>query len=291
MTAPSNAINTFRREIDVIDDEMHDLLMRRIKIVEQIGALKSRAPDAIYIRPEREAQILRRLVDRHSGPFPAAVIVRIWREMLAATTRLQGLFSVAVNVPEQSDGYWDLARDHYGSATPMTQHKRAKPVLDAVLDGSATIGVLPMPAEDDADPWWPKLIGVGDTLPRVIARLPFIAAGNGRHDELDALAIARTTPGESGNDVSLFAVDVTADVSRASIRKEFSSAELPARIITVWVQSPAADNHLHLIEIDDYIKPGDQRLTALIDALGSRLIRMIDLGGYAAPIAHNSKGA
>ena len=77
MTAPSKAIDKLRRSIDVIDDEMHDLLMRRVKIVEKIGALKDSAPGALFIRPEREAKILRRLVSRHKGSFPAAVVARM----------------------------------------------------------------------------------------------------------------------------------------------------------------------------------------------------------------------
>ena len=82
MTAPLKAIKRLRRAIDVIDDEMHDLLMRRVEIVERIGVLKDAAPGGLYIRPEREAQILRRLVSRHSGRFPAAVVARTtpgWR--------------------------------------------------------------------------------------------------------------------------------------------------------------------------------------------------------------------
>lgn len=284
MTSPTKAINKLRREIDVIDDEMHDLLMLRVEIVEKIGVLKDSAPGDLYIRPEREARILRRLVARHKGPFPAAVVARIWREMLASTTRLQGPFSVAVNAPEKSVGYWDMARDHYGSATRMSLHRLANPVLNAVFGGSVTVGLLPMPAEDDADPWWPKLVGAGDNLPRVIARVPFIENGNGRFEKLGALAIARTMPGESGDDVSLFAVEATAGFSRGSIQNAFVTAGMPTKAIAVWNESQSAECHLHLIEIAEYIRPDDPRIAGVADSHGEQIIRIIDLGGYAMPI-------
>ncbi len=290
MNAPSEAINKLRHDIDVIDDEMHDLLMRRVEIVEKIGALKDSAPGGLYVRPEREARILRRLVSRHQGRFPAAVVARIWREMLASTTRLQGPFSVAVNAPEKSVGYWDMARDHYGSATRMSLHRIANPVLNAVFSGAVTIGLLPIPAEDDVDPWWPKLIAGGDKLLRVIARVPFIENGNGRFEDLGALAVALTMPGMSGDYVSLFAVEATADFSRGSLQEAFVDAGQPAKAIAVWTESRSATSHLHLIEIADFIRPDDPRIAAVADSHREQNIQIVDLGGYAVPIGLDLKG-
>ncbi len=290
MTAPSEAINKLRHDIDVIDDEMHDLLMSRVEIVEKIGALKDSAPGGLYVRPEREARILRRLVSRHEGRFPAAVVARIWREMLASTTRLQGPFSVAVNAPEKSVGYWDMARDHYGSATRMSLHRIANPVLNAVFSGAVTIGLLPIPAEDDVDPWWPKLIAGGDKLLRVIARVPFIEDGNDRFEDLGALAVALTMPGMSGDDVSLFAVEATADFSRGSLQEAFVDAGLPAKAIAVWTESRSATSHLHLIEIADFVRPDDPRIAAVADSHREQNIHIVDLGGYAMPIGLDLKG-
>ena len=119
------SLDSLRREIDVIDDQMHDLLMGRASIVERIGAIKVKDAQRVYIRPDREAAIVRRLVERHQGRIPASVVVRIWREMVAATSRLQGPFSVAVHAPGDAVLYWDLARDHYGSCTRMGRHAPA----------------------------------------------------------------------------------------------------------------------------------------------------------------------
>ncbi len=290
MTAPPKAIIKLRREIDVIDDEMHDLLMRRVEIVERVGALKDSVPGELYVRPGREAQILRRLVKRHKGRFPAAVVVRLWREMLASMTSPQGPFSVAVNAPEKSVGFWDMARDHYGSATRMRLHRTASPVLNAVFNGHVTVGLLPMPGEGDADPWWPKLIAGGDTLPRVIARVPFIENGNGRFEDLSALAIALTKPGKSGDDVSLFAVEATAGFSRGGIRDAFATAGMAAKALAVWSEKRSSASHLHLMEVAGYVEPDDPRIAAVADSHGEHIIRIVDLGGYAVPIGHGHTG-
>lgn len=284
MTAPSKAINKLRRDIDVIDDEMHDLLMRRVEIVEQVGALKDSAPGDGYMRPAREAQILRRLLKRHKGNFPAAVVARLWRELLTSMTRLQGPFNVAVYAPEKSVGFWDIARDHYGSATAMSLHRSAAPVLDAVFRDRATVGLLPLPAEGEADPWWPKLIVGGDNLPKVIARVPFIENGDGRFEDLGALAIARTSPGKSGVDISLYVVEAASRFSRSSIQDAFAKAGLAVETVASWSEKRASASHLYLMEVDGFVKPDDSRIAAIVKSQGKKIIRIADLGGYAVPI-------
>ena len=82
-----------REELDSIDNALHDLLMRRAAIAAGVRASKGNAP---VWRPAREAQILRRLMTRHTGPFPRATIIQLWREIVSAMVRLQGEFAVAV---------------------------------------------------------------------------------------------------------------------------------------------------------------------------------------------------
>ncbi len=290
MADPSRSLDDLRRDIDAIDDEMHALLMRRIEIVEKIGALKKASPGDLFIRPAREARILRRLVAQHRSSFPAPVVVRIWREMLAATSRLQGPFSVAVHAPEKSVGYWDVARDHYGSATKASLHRTANPVIRAVVDGTATIGVLPIPAEDDAEPWWPHLIFSGTNIPRIIARLPFIEYDDGRFEDLGALAIALTEQEASGNDVSFIAVEASAGLSRVSLKEVFDASGLPATDITAWSETKKSPTQIHLVEVSDFVGADDARLQAATDKLGEQVTRFVGLGGYAVPIGQTGSG-
>src|SRR5579885_707505 len=134
MSATPSDLADLRRQLDEIDDRMHDLLIERAEIVAQVAARKAGGAGAFY-QPAREAQILRRLVARHHGGLPAAAVVRIWREMLAATVRLETPFAVAVFAPAEAQGYWDLARDHYGSHAPLTAYRSPGQVIRAVSGG------------------------------------------------------------------------------------------------------------------------------------------------------------
>ena len=173
MCAAKTSLDGLRREIDEIDNALHDLLMRRTELAREIGAAKG--DGGPYIRPGREAQVLRRLVARHRGIFPKPVLVRIWREIISAFAGLQGPLAVAVYAAEGAPDLRTRARDHFGSLTPVTEHGSARSVVRAVTEGSATIGLLPVPESDDEDPWWRLLANDGKGTPRIIARVPFVS--------------------------------------------------------------------------------------------------------------------
>src|SRR5690348_5692509 len=82
-------LEDLRRRLDEIDDRLQDLLVDRFEIVLQVAAEK-RGDQIAPHQPAREAEIIRRLVARNRGALPDETLVRIWRELLCGTTRLQG---------------------------------------------------------------------------------------------------------------------------------------------------------------------------------------------------------
>ncbi|TMJ78486.1 MAG: hypothetical protein E6G73_01105 [Alphaproteobacteria bacterium] len=136
-------LELLRRRIDEIDDRLQDLLIERAEIVASVGAHKRGTGALPAHQPWREAEIIRRLVRRGKGAFPAATLVRMWRELLAATVRMQSSFTVAVYAPPQAPGYWDIARDHYGSHTPMVPYRSTSHVIGAVIEGQAACRYRP----------------------------------------------------------------------------------------------------------------------------------------------------
>src|SRR3546814_3042659 len=94
---------------------------------------------------------------------------------LSVFTRLQGPFAAAAYAPQQRPDLGSLARDHFGSLTPITRFESEMGVLRAVSSGKCNIGVLPLPEADHGTPWWPRLARSGKATPKVIARLPFAA--------------------------------------------------------------------------------------------------------------------
>ena len=281
MTPSPSDLADLRRRLDEIDDELHDLLIRRAEIVSAVATSKREGKLAAF-QPGREAQIIRRLVDRHHGEFPVATLVRMWREMLSATVRLQSAFAVAVFAPIEAQGFWDLARDHYGSHTPMAAYRSIGQVIRAVTEGQASLGVLPMPQEGEADPWWRHLLSKDQDAPRVVARLPFGARGNARSDGVDALAIGRGVQQETGRDRVLLAAESSADMSRDRIFRTLLSLGL---LCTFFASYEHAGSATSLIEIEGFVPITDPRLDSFRAQLGSELHRLLPFGGYAVPLS------
>jgi chorismate mutase len=286
MNASKEDLDSLRREIDRIDETMHDLAMRRADVAFRLRTAKGKGPT---FRPEREAQVLRRLAARHRGALPLAVMVRVWREMMGANLCLQGPFTVAVAVTSGQPGVWDLARDHYGShATGMTQGSPAQ-VLSAVAEGEAMIGVLGMPGDDEAEPWWPMLAASARS-PRVVARLPFAGSGNARGERPQALAVAVLEPAPTGQDRALVAIEAKDEFSRTRLAELIARAGLSGRVLAVAKRGGGngganAAGQLSLVEVDQFLKTGEQRLAALDAAAPGEIARMTVIGAYAAPLA------
>jgi chorismate mutase-like protein len=287
MSPVKSALEELRREIDQIDNAIHDLLMRRASVVERIGLAKG-PEQGPFLRPGREAVILRRLTARHAGSFPMQAVARIWREMISAFTRLQGPFAAAVFAPEDRRGFWDVARDHFGSLVPMTAVNTPAAALRAVADGTATVGVLPYPVEDDSDPWWRFLVSSDSSSPRIVARLPFCGRGNARGDDHDALVIALIPHEPTGDDRSLLGIELDQDLSRGRLKDLLEASGLPPTGLGTWHGRDPSGPSMHLVEIADFVDPADPRLNDFIGSLGEISARINVLGGYAVPLSFPS---
>jgi|GEM_PF-6058014 len=102
-----------RAQIDAVDDAMHDLLMKRAALVEQVGRAKSAQDDSGVkgvLRPKREIEIMRRLWNRHKGALDKEVVMRVWREIISACVNLQSPVTLAAFMPERGTGLSEIAR-------------------------------------------------------------------------------------------------------------------------------------------------------------------------------------
>jgi chorismate mutase/prephenate dehydratase len=282
MSDTPSDLEDLRRRIDGIDNRVQDLLIERMEVVARVAASKRNAGGVAAHQPAREAEILRRLVSRNHGGLPPVNLVRIWRELLAATTRAQGNFTIAVYAPPEAQGFWDLARDHYGSHTQLLAYRTTGQVIQAVTEGQAAVGVLPMPQEEERDPWWRHLLSTHDNAPHVIARLPFGSRGNARSDGADALAIGSGAEQPTGQDRTLLVAENALDISRGRMFSTLAGLGFACTFMASCEHAEAANT---LIEIDGFVPLSDPRLELLRAQLGSALYRLLRFGSYAVPLS------
>ena len=161
-----------RKDIDRIDSAMHTLLMERGEIVDRLIAVKKTQESGSAFRPAREADMMRRLVERHRGNLPLDTAESIWRVIISTFTYVQAPFSVHADLSAGDAAMRDSARFHFGFTVPFVPHMGAASVVAAVTESKGDLGLVPAFAVAGAGPWWPAL--EFDTAPKIIARLPFV---------------------------------------------------------------------------------------------------------------------
>jgi chorismate mutase/prephenate dehydratase len=142
--APKPDLAQVRAEIDGIDHEILALIARRAHWAHEVGRAKGKLAAAVdYYRPEREAQVLRRVVDRNDGPLADDVLVRLFREIMSACLAQQEPLKVGFLGPEGTFSQQAVFK-HFGhSATGFPLASIAE-VFDEVAEGRADFGVVPV---------------------------------------------------------------------------------------------------------------------------------------------------
>ena len=287
-TAAPPTLAQLRAELDRIDDAIHDLLMQRARVVEQVGA--HGAKGRVAIRPGREAQIIRRLLRRHQGALPRRLLPRLWRELFAATTSMQGSYVVTVCETGPGDAFVQAAREHFGALTPLRRHRTPAQAIGEVSSGAAIAAVLPMPDEEQAASaaWWTALLHRDEPRMHVVARLPFWAPRSEGAPQVHALVVAAVPPDASSadpgsTDRSLIGLELSQEASRARLSGALAAAGFDTGTIILRRDQGAAVAQA-LVDVAGLVADDDARLAALSDMLRPPVV----LGAYAVPVDGDS---
>ena len=281
-TTPATAqeqLAVLRAELDGLDDAIHDLLMRRALVVERVGALGAKGK--VPLRPGREAAIVRRLLGRHSGKLPRRVIPRLWRELLAGTTAMQGNYTIAVCQTDPASGFIACAREHFGVLSPMRVHRTPAQAIGEVSAGTAIAAVLPMPTDDETqgNAWWTALLHRDEPRIHVVARLPFWAPRSVGAPQVQGLVVAAGAPDPSGDVRSLLGLEFSSEISRARVAAALTTAGFTPGT-TILRRLSGAPVAYALVDVAGFVADGDPRLAALADAQRPPVV----LGAYAVPV-------
>jgi chorismate mutase/prephenate dehydratase len=128
-----------RTGIDNIDTEVLRLINERAKLAHRIGEIKH----GVVYRPEREAQVLRRLADANPGPLSNEAVQRISREIMSACLALEQPLKVAYLGPAGTFSE-SAARKHFGSAPSLQPAAAIDDVFRAVEAGNTDYAVVPV---------------------------------------------------------------------------------------------------------------------------------------------------
>lgn len=138
------ALAGVRADIDRIDGDILRLLNERARCAQRVGEIKAEFGDAGFIyRPEREAQVLRRLQDVNPGPLPNENITFFFREVMSACLSLEQPLGIAFLGPLGTFSE-SAATKHFGHAARLLPQSSIDDVFREVESGHAHYAVVPV---------------------------------------------------------------------------------------------------------------------------------------------------
>ena len=143
---PDNELDleAVRDEIDTLDEQIQALISERAKLAFRVRESKGGSKSAVdYYRPEREAQVLRKVRERNRGPLSDSEMLRLFREIMSACLAQQEPLSVAYLGPEGTFTQQAVHR-HFGHSVQMLSLPSIDDVFEQVHAGDADFGVVPV---------------------------------------------------------------------------------------------------------------------------------------------------
>ena len=137
-------LDEVRAQIDALDEQIQGLINERARLAFAVGESKGSLPHAVdYYRPEREAQVLRGVLERNAGPLSDSEILRLFREIMSACLARQQPLKIAYLGPEGTFTQQAVHR-HFGHSVQALGHPAIETVFEQVQGAEADFGVVPI---------------------------------------------------------------------------------------------------------------------------------------------------
>ncbi len=147
------SLEEVRADIDAIDRDIQALISRRARCAQRVAEIKladilaardrGEEAEVVYYRPEREAQVLKRILDRDEGPLDGESVAHIFREIMSACLALEKPLQVAYLGPEGTFTQ-AAAIKHFGHAAVCVSQATIDGVFSQVESGDCNYGVVPV---------------------------------------------------------------------------------------------------------------------------------------------------
>lgn len=135
-----------RGRIDQLDEQIQDLLNARARCAQQVAEVKKRhAGDgkAVYYRPEREAELLRKVMERNQGPLSNEAVARLFREIMSESLALERVMQIGYLGPAGTFTQ-AAALKHFGHAVESLPFNTIDEVFRELASGAIDYGVVPV---------------------------------------------------------------------------------------------------------------------------------------------------
>ena len=138
-----NPLLALRDKIDALDLQILQAISDRARCAQEVAEVKKGRGDEAYYKPEREAQVLRQIMEKNAGPLDNEEMARLFRQIMSACLALEQPVKVAFLGPEGTFTQ-EAALKHFGDSAVSVPQSAIDEVFREVLVGSCHYGVVPV---------------------------------------------------------------------------------------------------------------------------------------------------
>lgn len=137
-------LESIRNRINEVDTQIQALISERARFAQKVGVAKGELASAVdYYRPEREAEVLRKILERNDGPLRDEEMLRLFREIMSACLAQQEPLKVGFLGPEGTFTQTAVFK-HFGHSVRALPFHTIDEVFQEVESGAADFGVVPI---------------------------------------------------------------------------------------------------------------------------------------------------
>lgn len=136
------SLDDLRRQIDLLDDQIVQVLNARADLARQIGVAKQTAGVGVF-RPDREQEILERVTARSVGPLPRHSLLAVYRELMSASFALEQPLRIGYLGPAGSHTH-EAALGKFGASVEYEPLLDLRGVFEEIARGRVDYGVVPV---------------------------------------------------------------------------------------------------------------------------------------------------
>ena len=257
----------FREQIDEIDLKILNLLKDRMEIVKNVGELKKSYNEKFYIRANREADMIKNLVNLAEDKFPKSTIINIWRKIITTANMNEQALRIAIHNPRNIADYTYLVREYYNNDVPIINYDSANSVVAELENQQAQIGIFALPdsnedvdrKEDTKENWWISLANNRIGL-KIFAKIPFVefAQKDKNSNSIQLVATAIKEPEKSSCDKSLITIETGKEVNKSAILTALKEVGLEGKILKSAQVMQFDGIKFHLIELEGFYLENDE---------------------------------
>lgn len=138
------SLDVLRKRINAIDSELLSLISERAQLAQEVAEAKlAEDPETVFYRPEREAQVMRRIMTLNQGPLSDEEMARLFREIMSSCLALEQPLSVAYLGPNGTYSQQAMLKQ-FGGAVEGVPVASIPDVFRQVESGQVAYGVVPI---------------------------------------------------------------------------------------------------------------------------------------------------